>query len=63
MELIKDYDCVIDYHPEKANVVADTLSRKLVQTLRALNAYLSLLDDGTIVAELIEKVMKKFLQL
>ena len=23
MELIKDYDCVIDYHPEKANVVAD----------------------------------------
>ena len=24
MELIKDYDCVIDYHPRKANVVADT---------------------------------------
>ena len=23
MELIKDYDCVIDYHPGKANVVAD----------------------------------------
>ena len=30
MELIKDYDCVIDYHLEKANVVADALSRKLV---------------------------------
>ena len=28
MELIKDYDCVIDYHPGKANVVAGTLSRK-----------------------------------
>ena len=28
MELIKDYDCVIDYHPEKANVVVDALSRK-----------------------------------
>ena len=26
MELIKDYDCVIDYHPGKANVVADALS-------------------------------------
>ena len=33
MELIKDYDCVIDYHPGKANVVADVLSRKLAQTL------------------------------
>ena len=28
MELLKDYDCTIDYHPGKANVVADTLSRK-----------------------------------
>ena len=33
MELIKDYDCVIDYHPEKANIVADALNRKSVQTL------------------------------
>jgi len=28
VELIKDYDCVIDYHPGKVNVVSDTLSRK-----------------------------------
>ena len=55
MELIKDYDCVIDYHPWKANVVADALSRKSVQTLRAMNAHLSLLDDGAIVAELIAR--------
>ena len=53
MELIKDYDCVIDYHPEKANVVVDALSRKSVQTLQALSAHLSLSDDGAIVAELI----------
>ena len=55
MKLIKDYDCVIDYHPGKANVVADALSRKTVQTLRALNAQLSLTDDGTIVVELIAR--------
>ena len=55
MELIKDYDCVIDYHPVKDNVVADALSRKSVQTLRTLNAHFSLLDDGAMVAELIAK--------
>ena len=55
MELIKDYDCVIDYHPGKANVVADALSRKTMQTLRTLNAHLSLTDDGTVVTELIAR--------
>ena len=55
MELIKDYDCIIDYHPVKANVVADALSRKLVQTLQALNADLSLSDNGAIVAELMAR--------
>ncbi|KAA0063711.1 DNA/RNA polymerases superfamily protein [Cucumis melo var. makuwa] len=28
LELIKDYDCTIEYHPGKANVVEDALSRK-----------------------------------
>ena len=55
MELIKDYDCMIDYHPGKANVVVDALSRKSMQTLRALNAHLSLLDNGTVVAKLIAR--------
>ena len=55
MELIKDYDYVIDYHPGKTNVAADALSRKSVQTLRALNAHLSLSNDGAMVVELIAK--------
>ena len=55
MELIKDYDCVIDYHPGKANVVADALSRKTMQMLQMLNVHLSLTYDGTVVTELIAR--------
>ena len=33
MELLKDYDCTIDYHLGKANVVADALSRKSTGSL------------------------------
>ncbi|KAL0295677.1 UNVERIFIED_CONTAM: Transposon Ty3-I Gag-Pol polyprotein [Sesamum angustifolium] len=33
IELLKDYDCTIDYHPGKANIVADALSRKTVDHL------------------------------
>jgi hypothetical protein len=36
LELIKDYDCKINYNPSKANVVADTLSRKSTVELAAL---------------------------
>ena len=55
MKLIKDYNCVIDYHPGKANVVADALSRKSIQALRALNAHLSVSDDGIVMVELIAR--------
>ena len=33
LELFKYYDCIIDYHPGKANVVADALSRKMISAL------------------------------
>ena len=33
LELLKDYDCSIPYHPGKANVVANALSRKSVGSL------------------------------
>ena len=40
MELIKDYDCTIHYHPGKANVVADALSRKSTGTMAYLRTNL-----------------------
>ena len=35
LELLKDYDCIIQYHPGKANVIVDALSRKSVGFLEA----------------------------
>ncbi|XP_017624763.1 uncharacterized protein LOC108468387 [Gossypium arboreum] len=52
LELIKDYKLIIDYHPGKENVVTDTLSRKLLFALRAMNTQLSMANDGSVLAEL-----------
>ena len=36
LELINDYDCSIEYHPGKANVVVDALSRKSLGQLACM---------------------------
>ncbi|CAA0837933.1 Uncharacterized mitochondrial protein AtMg00860, partial [Striga hermonthica] len=36
LELVKDYDCTISYHPGKANVVSDALSRRSYGQLSCL---------------------------
>ncbi|KAG8496911.1 hypothetical protein CXB51_008092 [Gossypium anomalum] len=52
LELLKDYELIIDYHPGKANVVTDALSRKSLFALRAMNVHLSIVSDNVLVAEL-----------
>ena len=50
LELIKDYGLVIDYHPEKANVVVDALSQKSSITLAHIQTvYVPLLLDMEIM--------------
>ncbi|XP_052482998.1 uncharacterized protein LOC128036150 [Gossypium raimondii] len=49
---VVNYDSVIEYHPGKANVVIDALSRKSMTELRAMFACLSLGSDGCLLAEL-----------
>ncbi|KAD6796106.1 hypothetical protein E3N88_07002 [Mikania micrantha] len=39
LELLKDYDCEILYHPVKANVMADALSRKIEHPAIRIKSY------------------------
>ncbi|TYJ98798.1 retrotransposon protein, putative, Ty3-gypsy subclass, expressed [Cucumis melo var. makuwa] len=65
LELIKDYDCTIKYHPGKGNVVAYALSRKsrlpksalcgirvaLWSELRVSKAVVTIEDSGSLLAQ------------
>ena len=62
LELFKDYDCIIDYHFGKANVVADALSRKTVAAMSLQHSEWRLADDGAILAQLkAQPVLKKMI--
>ncbi|KAL6351222.1 hypothetical protein AAG906_031808 [Vitis piasezkii] len=64
IELLKDYDCIIQYHRGNANAMADALSRKsvgslaairgcqrqLLEDLRSLQVHMRVLDSGALVA-------------
>ena len=52
VRLFKDYDCIIDYHPEKANIVVDALSRKTVVAMSLQYSDWRLVDDGAMLAQL-----------
>jgi hypothetical protein len=66
VKLIKDYDCAIDYHPGKANVVVDALSRKgktlmndmeikeqgSIVELKKMGLWLSVGPEGSLLAQL-----------
>ena len=52
LELFKDYDCIIDYHPGKANAVADALSRKMISTLSLKDCDWRFDSDGALLAQL-----------
>ena len=77
IELLKDYDCTIEYHPGKANMVADSLSRKASSSvahlqmnsmtdllaLRSMNVELQLGQGDALVATLhVRPVLRQRIQ-
>ena len=57
LELIKDYDLEVHYHPGKANVIADALSRKTHCNCLSVESY-----NDTLCAEMQKLNLKLFLR-
>ena len=61
LELIKDYNLEVHYHPGKANVVADALSRKshqVEETPLSLN-HTEVLAHIALTSELLEQIIRQ----
>ena len=52
IELFKYYDCIVDYHPGKANVVTDALSRKAMSALSLQHSRWRIAPDRVLLAQL-----------
>ena len=62
LELFKDYDCIIDYHPGKANGVEDALSKKAMAALLLQHSEWKIISDGAILAQLkVQPVLKQMI--
>ena len=51
-ELFKNYDCIVDCHPEKANVVVDALSRKIIYVLSLKHCRWRFAYDGALLTQI-----------
>ena len=61
LELFKDYDCIVDYHPRKANVVAYALSRRTISVLSLKHCTWRFTSYEALLAQL--KVMPELRQM
>ena len=61
LEFFNGYDFIVDYHPGKANVVAEALSRKTIYVLSLKHNTWRIASDGALLAQL--KVMPKLRQM
>ena len=61
LELFKDYDCIVDCHQGKANVVANALSRKTISVLSLKHCIWRFASDGALLAQL--RVMPELRQM
>ena len=52
LELFKDYDFIVDYHPGKANVVVDALSRKIISILSLKHCIWGFASNGALLAQI-----------